>query len=168
MTSVLRTLAAAYYPPDNHLEVFFVDQQGVLCVVRKLQNGPWQGPEDLTEPGFAPPGTPVAAVVYPSHQQFEVFVVDTHGALHVLWKVGNENWQGPVGLTTQGFAAVRAHLAAVYYRTYDQLEVFTVDPHGVLHVIWKQNNECWQDPVGLTAPCLAPACTPAVTPSFPK
>jgi hypothetical protein len=133
MSSAPRSLAAAYYPPDNHLEVFFVNQQGMLCVVWKEQNGPWLGPKDLTEPGFAPPGAPVAAVVYPSHQQFEVFVVDTHGALHVLWKVGNGDWQGPVCRTAQGFAAAGAHLAAVYYPTYDQLEAFTVELTRALH-----------------------------------
>jgi hypothetical protein len=168
MSSALRSLAAVYYPPDNHLEVFFVDQQGVLCVVRKVQNGPWQGTEGLTEPGFAPAGAPVAAVVYPSHQQFEVFVVDTHGALQVLWKVGNnENWQGPKDLTKPGFAAERAQLAAVYYPTYDQLEVFTVDPRGVLHVIWKQNNGSWQGPKDLTKPGFAPSGAPITVAYYP-
>ncbi|MGH7513764.1 MAG: hypothetical protein ACREOQ_12660 [Gemmatimonadales bacterium] len=153
----MRSPALAFYPPDNHLEGFFIDQYGALQVVWKVQNGPWQGPVGLTAQGFAPPEAPVAAAFYDAHGQLEVFTIDAFGALNVVWKVQNENWQGPVGLTDRGLLVPGGGVAAASYAPYDQLEVFTVDKDGVLRVVWKRANEPWAwNGAGLTAPEFAP------------
>ncbi|WP_340383587.1 hypothetical protein [Daejeonella sp.] len=152
----MRSVAAVYYPPDNQLEVFSVDKQGALIVVWKEENGNWQGPISLTSLGFAPPNASIAAVYNPSSQQLEVFVFDISGAVNLLWKVQNESWNGPMPLTTQGFAPIGAGVAAAYYPPFDQMEVFTINTNGVLNVIWKEGNGNWNEPIGITELNFAP------------
>lgn len=149
-----RNIAAVFYAPDNHLEGFFVDAHGAFNVVWKVQNGRWHRPVSLTRPGFAKPGSPVAAVAWPeaAHGQMEVLLVDANGALTVIWKVGNANWQGPANLTGPRFAPSGAGIALVRYPHYDTLEAFVVDTRGVLTVTWKVGNNSWNAPVGLTDP----------------
>jgi hypothetical protein len=153
-----RAAAAVYYPPANHLEVLSIDRFGNLSVAWKVENGPWQGPAGVVGAGFAPPGAPVAAVSSGSRQQLEVFVVDAHGALNVVWKERNDPWhRPPFTMTPQGFAPRYGSVAAAHYLPYDQLEVFAVDTRGVLNVVWKERNDPWKLPVGLTDPGFAPA-----------
>ena len=86
------SVAAVYYPPNNQLEVFFVDTQGALTLVWKAQNGAWNRPFRLTAAGFTAPGAPVASVFYPLNNQLEIFVVDAHGSLTLFWKAQNGAW----------------------------------------------------------------------------
>jgi hypothetical protein len=160
-------IAAVYYPPDNHLEVLSIDQHGNLNVSWKVQNGQWQGPVGLVGAGFAPPGAPLAAISSRTRQQLEVFVIDEHGALNVVWKVGNEPWHLPFTITPHGFAPRYAGVAGVHYLPHDQMEVFTVGAGGVLYVVWKERNDPWKGPVGLTRPNFAPAGAALSAVSYP-
>src|SRR5262249_1544499 len=114
----------------------------------------------LTVPGFAAPGAPLAAVYQPINEQLEVFIVGANGALDVVWKEHNGVWKAPFSLTGAGFATQGAHVAAAYYPSFRQLEVFVVDKNGVFNVVWKQNNGAWRSPVGLTPPGFAPQGAP--------
>jgi hypothetical protein len=154
------SIAAIYYPTYQQLEVFVVDKNGVLNVVWKDHNGPWHAPVGLTDPGFAPPGAPLAAVYQPLNEQLEVFVVGANGALNVVWKDNNGTWKRPFALTGAAFAAPGAHVAGAYYPSYKQLEVFLLDMNGVLNVVWKANNDAWHSPVGLSSQGFAPQGAP--------
>src|SRR3954454_11146977 len=43
----------------------------------------------------APSGAPLAAVYQPLNEHLEVFVIDATGALNVIWKEHNNNWNPP-------------------------------------------------------------------------
>jgi hypothetical protein len=144
------SVAAIYYPTYQQLEVFVVDKNGVLNVVWKDHNGAWHAPVGLTDPGFAPPGAPLAAVYQPLNEQLEVFVVGASGALNVVWKDNNGIWKRPFALTGAAFATPGAHVAGAYYPSYKQLEVFLLDKNGVFNAVWKANNGPWHSPVGLS------------------
>lgn len=102
------------------------------------------------------PASPVAAVYQPLNEQLEVFIVDANGALNVVWKDNNGRWKAPFPLTSANFTVAGASVAAVYYPTYQQLDVFVVDKNGVFNVVWKDHNDPWHAPVGLTDPGFAP------------
>jgi hypothetical protein len=144
------SVAAIYYPTYQQLEVFVVDRNGVLNVVWKDHNGPWHAPVGLTDPGFAPPGAPLAGVYQPLNEQLEVFVVGASGALNVVWKDNNGIWKRPFALTGAAFATPGAYVAGAYYPSYKQLEVFLLDKNGVFNAVWKANNGSWHSPVGLS------------------
>ena len=154
------SLAAAYYPSFKQLEAFVVDKDGVVNVIWKSDDGPWQGPVGLTDRGFAPEGAPLAVVYQPLNEQLEVFVVDVHGAIDVVWKANNSPWKRPFAMTGAQFADRGAAIAAAYYPTFKQLEVFTIDKRGVLSVLWKADNGAWHSPVGLTGLDFAPSGSP--------
>jgi hypothetical protein len=139
-----------YQPLNEQLEVFFAGTDGVLYDVWKDNNNPWKGPVGLTPPGFAPSGAHVAGAYYPTFKTLEVFLVDGRGVVNVVWKDNNGNWQGPVGLTPEGVAPPGAPLTVVYQPLNEQLEVFFAGTDGVLYDVWKDNNNPWKGPVGLT------------------
>jgi hypothetical protein len=87
-----------------------------------------------------PPAAPVAAVYQPLNEQLEVFTVDANGTLNIVWKDNNGGWKGPLPLTLPNFTIPGASVAAIYYPTFEQLEVFVIDKNGVLNVIWKDHN----------------------------
>src|SRR5262249_17413184 len=116
-------VAAIYYPTNQQLEVYVVDNNGVFNVVWKDHNGPWNAPVGLTDRGFAPPGARLAGMYQPLNEQLEIFVVGADGALKVVWKDHNGPWHAPVGLTDPGFAPAGAHVSGAYYPSYKQLEV---------------------------------------------
>ncbi|MDP9070082.1 MAG: hypothetical protein M3N68_02100 [Actinomycetota bacterium] len=157
-----RSVAAAYYPPNEQLEVFFLDGNGALNVLWKAQGEPWHSAVALTAPGFAPPGAPLAAAYYPLNEQLEVFTVGGDGAVKGIWKAQNSPWRPPFTLTGGGFAPPGAHLAAAFYPPNNQLELFVVDRDGTVNVIWKAQNGAWNPPVGLQAGFGAPGAPLAV------
>ena len=104
----------------------------------------------LTPKTFAAAQTPLAAVYYPLNNQLEVFHIDRHGALIVIWKEQNGSWKAPAVLTDSTFAPPGAPLSAVYYPINNQLEVFAINPHGALALKWKAQNENWRPAINLT------------------
>src|SRR5262249_53354953 len=80
------TLAAFWQPLNEQLEVFWIDPAGAMRGIWKQHNGPWQAPFNLTAPGFAAPGAPVAAVWQPLNEQLEVFTIDPIGTMKGVWK----------------------------------------------------------------------------------
>jgi hypothetical protein len=159
--------SGVYYPPNNQLEVFYVDANGALCLVWKAQNGAWNPPFKLTADGFAAPRAPVAAVYYPPNDQLEVFVVNVDGALNVVYKAQNGAWNPPFALTQGQFARQITPLVAVYYPPNDQLEVLLFDNKGIFSVVYKAQNGAWNPPVGLTAADEALVGTPVSAVYYP-
>ena len=143
-------LAAVYQPLNEQLEVFVVGASGALNVVWKDNNGIWKGPLALTGAAFATPGAHVAGAYYASYKQLEVFLLDKNEVFNVVWKANNGPWHSPVGLSPLGFARQGAPLTAIYQPLNEQLEVLTVDSRGAINVIWKEHNNPWHAPVGLT------------------
>ena len=84
-------LHGIYYPPNEQLEVFFIDKLGAFNILWKDHNSAWKGPVGVTERQFVP-GAPVAAVFYSKYDQLEAFTSDKHGVLNVEWKVRNQAW----------------------------------------------------------------------------
>ena len=151
------SLATVYYPPNEQLEEFYVDYQGQINVVWKAQGGRWRPAAALTGPGFAPQGAPLAAVYQPLNERLEVFVVGVAGAVRGIYKEHNGAWHAPLTLTDAGLAPPGAHVAAAFYPTYEQLEVFVVDQTGRLNVIWQARNGAWKPAQGLQPGFAHPA-----------
>ncbi|OBF50472.1 hypothetical protein A5787_08030 [Mycobacterium sp. 852002-50816_SCH5313054-b] len=149
-------MAVVYQPLDEQLEVFFVGTDGVLYDLWKDNDNPWKGPIGLTPPGFAPPGAHVAGAYYPTFKTLEVFAIDSHGAVNVVWKQNNGAWQAPHALTAAGSSVPGAPLAVVYQSLNEQLEVFFIGADGALYDVWKDNNNPWKGAVGLTPAGFAP------------
>ncbi|HYJ13615.1 MAG TPA: hypothetical protein VEW66_08490 [Thermomicrobiales bacterium] len=148
-------VATVFYPPNNQLEAFVAGSDGRVYVVWKAQNGSWSDPVALTESGVLPAGSSLSATYYPLNDQLEVFFVDANGAVWVLWKANNEAWNPPAQLTPNGYADPGTPLTSVFYPPNNQLEVLFVDASGAIGVLWKAQNEAWNEPVVLTEAGIA-------------
>lgn len=149
------SVAAAFYPLNNQLEVLFADTNGVVNVVWKANNGAWNQRVGLTAANTAPAGAPIALTYYPPNNQLEAHFIAPNGAMTILWKAQNGAWQRPVGITAAGLAPAGSVVTATYYPTNNQLEAFVVNGAGALSLVWKANNGAWQGPIGLSAPGFA-------------
>jgi hypothetical protein len=93
---------------------------------------------------------PLTAVHYPPNDQLEVFLIDSQGALNVIWKAQNGHWHTPFSLTPNGYAISMTPPVAVFYPTNNELDVLLADSRRSLSVVWKVNNGTWNNPVGIT------------------
>jgi hypothetical protein len=144
-------LAAVYYPVNQQLEVFVVDQKHLtLNVIWKERNGSWHPPTPITAAGSFPPFAAPTAVYHPPNEQLEVFIADAHGTVHVVWKEHNHAWKTPFPLPAPALTFAGAPIAAVYYPLNEHLEIFVVDRRGALHVLWKEHNGSWKSPFQMT------------------
>jgi hypothetical protein len=153
-------LAAVWQPINQQVEVFGIDPKGALKDVWKHHNGYWEASFNLSAPGLAPPGAPLAAIWQPLNEQLEVFTIATNGALTVTWKAHNGRWFPPAYITPPNFAAPGAHVTAVFQPLNNQLEVFAIDATGTVKLAWKAQNGRWQGPVALSPPGIAPPGAP--------
>ena len=65
-----------------------------------------------------------------------------------MWVIDGGAWQGPAALTGRGAAPPGAPLATA--RQLDnQIDVFFVDPNGVLNVMWVIDGGAWQGPAAI-------------------
>jgi hypothetical protein len=145
-------LAAVWQPLNSQVEVFAVDAQGAMRGMWKHEAFFWEGSFNLSGPGTAPPGAPIAAVWQPLNEQLEVFTISPSGQLLVAWKAHNGRWLGPIAITQPSFAVAHGHVAAVFQPSNNQLEVFSVDAQGAVRVAWKAQNGSWHDSVPITPP----------------
>jgi hypothetical protein len=153
-------LAAVWQPLNSQVEVFGIDAQGAIKGMWKREVFFWEASFNLSGPGAAPPGAPLAAVWQPLNEQLEVFTVNPNGQLVVAWKAHNGRWLGPVAISRANFARPGAHVTAVFQPVNNQLEVFAIDATGAVRLAWKAQNGTWQDSVALTPPGTAPAGAP--------
>jgi hypothetical protein len=89
---------------DDQTDVFVVDNEGALNVFWVVEGRRWNGPERISNPGFAPAGAPLAASRQfgTDDDQTDVFVVDNEGALNVFWVVEGRRWNGPAAAVFEG------------------------------------------------------------------
>jgi Dual-action HEIGH metallo-peptidase len=140
-------ISATYYPPNDQLEVFFVDGSGAFNLAWKAQNGAWNAPVKLTESGFAPAGSHIASVLNPQNDQLEVLLVGSNGSVNLFWKANNGAWNPPAQLTPANFASPGINITAAYQPLNSQLEVFFSDKDGFLNLLWKAQNGNWNAPL---------------------
>jgi hypothetical protein len=145
-------IAASAYPHNNQLEALFVANNGAVHVAWKVNNGNWNAPAGISPLNVAPAGSAMALNYYPLNSQLEGFFVDNRGAVNVIWKANNGNWNRPVGISAAGFGVPGKSIAASFYPLNNQLEVVTTGPNGSVNLLWKDNNRPWHAPV-----VLAPA-----------
>ena len=150
-------LQVVNYPLNNQLEAFYAANDGAIYVSYKANNGPWSAPIRLTSPGTVRPGAYLSAVYYPPNNQLEVLYFDVGGALNVLWKAQNRNWNPPARISAPGLAPSGGGISAAFYPLNNQLEALFVANDGSVRVAWKANNGAWNAPATLTAANLAPA-----------
>jgi hypothetical protein len=160
-------LAAVFNPQNDQVEVFVVGNDGTVKVVWKTRNEPWQGPSDLTDRNTAPPGSPIAAALYPLNNHLEVFVVGADGGVKGVWKAQNAAWRPMFAVTPARVAPAGAPLAAAYHAPNHQLEVFFVGRDGAMRVAWKAQNGAWQSPVAISPADFALAGSPVAVVSQP-
>jgi hypothetical protein len=160
-------IASVNYPPNNQLENFFVGNDGAIYVSWKANNGGWNNPVRLTRSNIAKAGGNLSAVYYPKNQQLEVLFIDNQGALNVLWKAQNGNWNAPVKLSSNNFAPTGGGITTTFYPLNNQLEALFTGNDGAIYLTWKVNNGNWNAPVGLTPANIATPGTPISATYYP-
>jgi hypothetical protein len=154
------SLAAVYHPVHKTLEVFVVGNDGAVRGVAKLIDRPWGEPWNLTPPGFASKGAPLAAVSHPVHRTLEVFVVDGGGAVRGVAKLSDRPWGDPWNLSGAGLVPPSAPLAAVSYPVNNILEVYAVDGSGAARGMWKGSDRPWEGAYHVTGAGFGPVFSP--------
>ncbi|THF87701.1 hypothetical protein E7T09_00165 [Deinococcus sp. KSM4-11] len=142
-------ITLTYYPLNNQLEGFFVDNRGQVNVIWKAQNGRWNPPAAITPPQTGVPGRSIVASFYPLNNQLEVATVGPNGAVNLTWKAQNGRWNGPIAISNPGAATPGSPLAMRYQTMSNQLEIFYTDPSGLLNLIFKAQNRAWNAPFRL-------------------
>jgi hypothetical protein len=152
---------------NQQLENFFVNPDGGLSVLWKINNSIWKGPAGIAPNNLLPSNAKIASVNYPPNNQLENFFVGNDGAIYVSWKANNGVWNNPVKLTSPNTAKAGGNLSAVYYPKNEQLEVLFIDNQGALNVLWKAQNGRWKSPVKLTGNNFAPTGAGITTTFYP-
>ncbi len=95
------------------------------------------------------PVAPIAVAYFPQNDQLEAFFIITSGALNVLYKGRYSAWEGPIGITSAGFATSGDSVVAGYYLLDTQLNIIVADASGQVHLVWKANTSTWRGPTPL-------------------
>ncbi len=85
-------VVASFYPLNNQLEVFTVGANGAVNLLWKAQNSAWKPLVSLTAGGAAQSSSGLAVQFQPLENQLELFYADRTGALSLLYKAQNRNW----------------------------------------------------------------------------
>jgi hypothetical protein len=144
----------------EQVDTVFIGTDGAAHVMWTVAPAVWSSPVGLTPPNLAPPGAPVALHHQGGPNQLDALFVDNDGVVNVMWVVGFEVWQGPVGLTPPNTAPPGAPIALHHQVGPQQLDAVFVDGNGVVNVMWVIDGGTWQGPVGLTPPNTAPPGAP--------
>ena len=151
------SIAASQQIGLNQTDVFIVDKNGNLQVMWVVNAGAWGGPGQMGPAGLFPPGAPIAASRQIGLSQTDVFVVDKHGNLQVMWVVNAGAWGGPGRMGPAGLFPPGAPIAASQQFGLSQTDVFVVDKQGSLQVMWVVNAGAWGGPGRIGPAGLFPA-----------
>jgi len=132
-------VTAVWQPLNDQLEVYVVGTNGAVVGVWNENNGPWKPAFNLTDAGFAPRFTEIAAAWAPSSEMLEVFVADNSGSLKGIWKLHDRAWGTPESITGSGFMSAGGPVAAVWEPSNNTLDVFTLDQNGTAKVTSKHH-----------------------------
>lgn len=132
-----------YYPLNQQLEGFLVDNFGAMTLIWKANNGAWSQPFRLSGKWLGVAGKPITSVYQPLNNQLEVFTVSRAGVLQLVWKANNGGWSQPVALSALRTGEAGAALAGQFQPLNNQLEVFYTDAAGNLAFDWKAQNGGW-------------------------
>jgi hypothetical protein len=132
-------VAAVWQPLNDQLEVYVVGTNGAVMGVWNENNGAWKPAFNLTDAGFAPRSSQIAAAWAPSSEMLEVFVADNSGSLKGIWKLHDRAWQTPETITGPGFMSAGGPVAALWEPSNSTLDVFTVDQNGTAKVTSKHH-----------------------------
>ena len=149
-------LSVVWQVQDEHLESFWVGANGAVDLIWKEHNGPWHAPAQITGPGFANPGTPLASVWQPVRHELMVFGIANNGTLNMVWKKDESNWMVSPPMSAPGFGVAGEQLSAVYQPLHEHIEVFAVGPNGAIDDEWKSADQTWAKAGPLTGPGAAP------------
>lgn len=163
-------LSANVFPPGaavamehqqsmDQLNILAVDKAGAVNVAWTHLLEPWEGPAPIavTPPGFAPPGGHIAVEHQDSFDRLDALVVDSTGAVSLIWTRGLDPWQGPERKTARGFAPPGAPIAMEHQVSMDQLDALVVDNTGALNVLWVPKlDKRWLGPGAMTPPGFTP------------
>ncbi|MEP7161862.1 MAG: M12 family metallopeptidase [Dermatophilaceae bacterium] len=92
------TPVALDHQGNNQLDAVFVGADGRINVMWVIGGDPWQGPVGLTAPGVAAAGAHVSLAHQGGPNQLDAIFVGADGRINVMWVIGGDPWQGPVGL----------------------------------------------------------------------
>lgn len=141
----------------HHVDTFWVNGQGAVCSAwwnRDANNGGWNPPFEVTLPGVAYPGAPIAAVSRLPHH-VDLFWVNGEGAVWSAWwnrDANGGNWSAPFAITPPGAVALGGYVSAVA-RLPHHVDVFWVNNQGEVNSAWwdrDANNGVWTPPFSVT------------------
>jgi hypothetical protein len=139
-------------PYRDQLDALTVDDGGTLFILFVNGTEPWHNPVPLTGSNFAPPGASIAAANQGSPSNLTALIVSDKGAVNVLWVRGTGNWQGPIEISSKGFAHAGAPIAVGNQGSLDQLTALVIDNHGTMQVFWVRDAGAWQGPIAIGPP----------------
>jgi head-tail adaptor len=132
---------------SDQTDVFVVANTGALTVSWVDGGGVWGGPLHISDAGFAPAGSGVAASQqFGISDQTDVFAVDHAGALNVSFVDGGGDWGGPLHISDAGFAPAGSGVAASQqFGIPNQTDVFAVNSNraGGLDVFFVDGGGSW-------------------------
>jgi hypothetical protein len=154
---------ATSYQTASQLDLFYVGNDGTVYVTSVQGTGNWTDgsgvrafPAPITPPGYAIPGTCVAAAKQTPTQLDVFFVNRNNGAVYVTAVTGEGNWTSgvannppPLAITSTGLANPRAGIAAAS-QSPTQLDVFVPGLDGAIHVTSVVGTSKWTAPVPIT------------------
>ncbi len=149
------SVATAHQGGNNQLDVFFIAEDGGLCISWVLGDRVWQGPVRISPAGIAPKGGSVATAYQGGNNQLDVFFIGEDGGLYVSWVVGGGVWQGPVRISPAGIAPKGGIVATAHQGGNNQLDVFFIGEDGGLYVSWVVGGSVWQGPVRISPAGIA-------------
>jgi hypothetical protein len=93
----------------------------------------------------------VASKQFGISNQTDEFQVAPDGTLQVRWVQSGGAWQGPLTISSLGFAPRGSRLAvSQQFGIPNQTDVFVVGFNGAIDVFWVQSGGAWQGPLAIT------------------
>lgn len=145
-------IAIAEYEPSAQLEVFVVGRDGAVYRVWRGEGGDWQGPEALTDLGFARAGAFITATYQSRDKSLDVLVVTAAGAIATISKTDNERWTAARDLTAAGDLPTNASLSVVARSSGSLLEAYYLDELGALVSVSKNQAGAWSRAQAVSPP----------------
>jgi len=132
----------------NQTDVFTISKSGQLCTFWVESAGTWNGPVQISAPGYCSPiGAVVATQQFGAENQTNVAVIDAGGQMNIFFIENASPWAGPVQLGPGGFAPPGSPVAASQqFGATNQTDLFTINNAGQPQVFWVVAANTWGGP----------------------